>query len=96
MVLLSALGALNSKRKILEKNLENINEEIVEKCYGSDELIDEARNNTTAYYTGKYTFAGGCVTYVYKGKNFADSICVSDGTMDTITEICTSEKETIE
>ena len=97
LVLFSALGTLNSKRLLLEKNVENVNEEILEKCYRSDELTDTEKNLTTAYYTGKYTFANGCVTYVYKGTTFSSTgtTCINSSRSyngSAITEICTIDK----
>lgn len=100
LILLYILGALNSKRKILEKNIESINKSIYETCYtigdSSTQIPASEANLSAITYTGKYTLSTGCVTYAKKGESLIDKDCVGTGKVsstDTITEICTSEKE---
>lgn len=53
MILLSVLSGLNIKRQSLEKNMENIKEEIEETCESFEETIGTETYITK--YSGKYT-----------------------------------------
>lgn len=52
MILLSVLGGLNIKRKLLEKNINNIKETLEEVCNTTDENIE---SEYEVKYQGKYT-----------------------------------------
>lgn len=73
MILLSVLGGLNIKRKLLEKNIDNMKECLEEKCY-------EIENNNdipyTTKYSGKYIIeVNGTTyqTYLSKGKELTST-----------------------
>ena len=100
LVLLSVLGALNSRRKLLEKNIDDLNNEVFGECYQNAELSGDELSLEVAKYTGKYIILIGdneYVTYLYKGTNFSDVNFVGMTTKPSLTgavikEICTNEK----
>ena len=103
MILLSVLGGLNTKRQLLEKNIEDINSKIEAKCYSLDDKRPATEYGTT-YYSGKYTFKidnKTYTTYISKGKQLTNDYLKSlnylgndtppsDFSNAHITEICAS------
>ena len=102
LILLSVLSGLNIKRKTLEKNIKNINEQLEESC----ETMAESAIGYTTKYQGKYTIVingAEYITYLPKGKQLTQteledltyigiSINPTGFSSATITEICTTEK----
>lgn len=100
MILLSVLGGLNTKRQLLEKNIEDINSKIEAKCYSFDNK--PATEYGTTYYNGKYTFKIGnetYTTYIPKARELTNDYLKSLDYLETdtapsdfsnayITEIC--------
>ena len=68
MILLSVLGGLNTKRQLLEKNIEDINSKIEQKCESKNISLS---NNIVTTVTGKYVIKVNVyqfTTYISKGK----------------------------
>ena len=100
MILLSVLGGLNTKRQLLEKNIEDINSDMEAKCYSLDNKL--ATEYGTTYYNGKYTFKiddKTYTTYIPKSRKLTNDylksldylendIAPSDFSNAYITEIC--------
>ena len=103
LILLYVLGGLNSKRKLLEKNIESIEQSMYDICYtigtSNTQLSIDPASIDKAQYTGKYTFNNGCVTFAKEGDNLVGKSCIGGKTVtesDTIKEICTTEQEVLE
>lgn len=103
MILLSVLGGLNAKRKLLEKNIENLKESLEETCKDTSQ---QAIGYTTQYQ-GKYTIKVGNNEYetylardtsltVEKLKSLKyigySDLSTLDFSSAVITEICTSDE----
>ena len=98
MILLSVLGGLNIKRKLLEKNIDNMKESLEEKC---QEIENDNDFPYTTKYLGKYIIeVNGTTyqTYLSKGITINDFSTISyvgespiDFTNAKIVEICTTE-----
>ena len=72
MILLSVLGGLNTKRQLLEKNIEDINNKIEQKCESKDISLS---NNIVTTVSGKYIIdVNGYqfTTYIPKGKQLTN------------------------
>ena len=72
MILLSVLGGLNTKRQLLEKNIEDINSKIEQKCESKDISLS---NNIVTTVTGKYVIKVNgyqFTTYISKGKQLTN------------------------
>ena len=72
MILLSVLGGLNTKRQLLEKNIEDINSKIEQKCESKDISLS---NNIVTTVTGKYVIKVNGYqfkTYISKGKQLTN------------------------
>lgn len=72
MILLSVLGGLNTKRQLLEKNIEDINSKIEQKCESKNISLS---NNIVTTVTGKYVIKVNgyqFTTYISKGKQLTN------------------------
>ena len=72
MILLSVLGGLNTKRQLLEKNIEEINNKIEQKCESKDISLS---NNIVTTVTGMYVIKVNgyqFTTYISKGKQLTN------------------------
>ena len=72
MILLSVLGGLNTKRQLLEKNIEDINSKIEQKCESKDISLS---NNIVTTVTGMYVIKVNVyqfTTYISKGKQLTN------------------------
>ncbi len=72
MILLSVLGGLNTKRQLLEKNIEDINSDIEAKCESKNISLS---NNIITTVSGKYIIdVNGYqfTTYISKGKQLTN------------------------
>ena len=72
MILLSVLGGLNTKRQLLEKNIEDINNKIEQKCESKDISLS---NNIVTTVTGMYVIKVNVyqfTTYISKGKQLTN------------------------
>ena len=73
MILLSVLGGLNTKRQLLEKNIEDINSKIEQKCESKNISLS---NNIVTTVTGKYVIKVNgyqFTTYISKGKQLTNN-----------------------
>jgi len=103
LILLYVLNGLNSKRKIMEKNIENLEKSIYDVCYSigtsNTQINIDPNVLSNALFTGKYTFTSGCITYAKEGEKLEGKSCIGGevvNTGDTISEICTKEQEVLE